>query len=157
MAKDTLEFASGCQPEVPIDGIDICRHSSITMETVRTQPEEGFASNWRFVMCQNHWTIVFRYGGEQATATKHRGYDLKWILGRWAEASNPPSLVLTFETRPSCPPMNDIAWRLYATEYPAVRALDCCDFVYNFVKTYVDGGHIAGPLDELREHLRTSH
>ncbi|RAQ61743.1 hypothetical protein COH20_010119 [Aspergillus flavus] len=153
ITMDTLEFASVCRPGVPLDGIDICGYSSITTEIVRTQPEEGFASNWRYVMCQDHWTIVFRYGGKQATATKHRGYDLKWILGDWGD--DPPSTVLKFEALSSCPPMDDIAWRLYAIEYPGTRVLGCSEFVYYFMKEYAK--HLSGPRDELREHLRMSH
>lgn len=76
-------------------------------------------------MCQNHWTIVFRYGAKQVTATKHRGYDLKWRRG---DLAIPPSVILKFESRTSCPPMSDVAWRLCATEYPDTRAIDCSEF-----------------------------
>ncbi|OJJ66315.1 hypothetical protein ASPBRDRAFT_35076 [Aspergillus brasiliensis CBS 101740] len=71
----TLGFASTCKlDEGPIDFIEIWKTS--TTEPILTEPEEGFASNWRFIPCENHWTIVLKYRGKQAIATKYRGYDL---------------------------------------------------------------------------------
>ncbi|KAL4891350.1 hypothetical protein BDV59DRAFT_182284 [Aspergillus ambiguus] len=127
MATSTLEFASACEPEVPIDCIEICKTS--TMETVRTEPHEGFAGNVRFVMCENHWTIVFKYGREEVTATKHRGYDLKWRQNTIFVPPIPPSVILKFDTQPYCPSMSDIAWRICASEYPHTKELDCIQFV----------------------------
>ncbi|KAL4889175.1 hypothetical protein BDV59DRAFT_187052 [Aspergillus ambiguus] len=74
-------------------------------------------------MCENHWTIVFKYGGEKVAATKHRGYDLKWRKG------NCPVPLLRFDIRRYCPSMSDIAWKICATEYPDTKAHDCVQFV----------------------------
>ena len=60
---------------------------------------------------------IGQYGGGQATATKHRGYDLKWRLGSSVTAGNPSALVLKFEPQPSCLPMGNITWGLCAIEY----------------------------------------
>ncbi|KAH1274186.1 hypothetical protein KXV81_005490 [Aspergillus fumigatus] len=117
MAAHTLEFASKCEPGIPIDSIEVWETS--TKEVIRSGP-----STASLVACENHWSIVFKFDGYQVIATKHRGYDLNWHQFDFVL----PSVRLKFEPLPSFPPMNDVAWEICSAENPDTKALECSSF-----------------------------
>ncbi|KAA8652775.1 uncharacterized protein ATNIH1004_001680 [Aspergillus tanneri] len=118
----TLEFASRCNPELKIERIEVYCDSS--MEVVRTW-EPGVADPWKSVVCQNHWTLIFHYGRHKATATKHRGYKLKWVDNVLTKRS----VCLEFKPQYMCPSMREFVYMMGAHEYPDTLDDDCSSFV----------------------------